>query len=275
MIKFILGSGVGLLALTHFQPSYASDASGVPIVDFMVEQLQQKYPDFRIVKTIEDYPERYNANIPIQITTTRSDGRKDIKALITLHDGTTGTPVESCYAPCVLHKAYGQKAFASVYKDGYFSIPLGIDDRDVLLADSEYWNDKYEISLGVNYKFAQYQRVLCAKKFKNLPKEDKDTSPCYRIPPMIPQVEFSGFCRVAFDVSKEGSTKNFRIKECSDLVFEIPSQMTVGLWTYHPKIERGVAVERTGVESKLVYRVTDYDGHPLDEKGERVSESPE
>lgn len=39
MIKILFGSGVGLLALTHFQPSYASDASGVPIVDFMVEQL--------------------------------------------------------------------------------------------------------------------------------------------------------------------------------------------------------------------------------------------
>ena len=275
MMRSVLGISASLFALVFYQPSFSSEEPAIPIIDLMVENIQQKHPDFRIVKTIEDYPERYNANIPIDITTIRSDGREDIRALITLHDGKTGAPVESCYAPCVLHKSYGQPALASVYKDGYFSLPREIEDRDVLLEHSGFWDDKYKISLGLNYKFAQYQKYLCAKKFGNLPKDDKDTTPCYRIPPMIPQVDFSGYCRVAFDISKEGSTKNFRIKECSDPAFEIPSQLTVILWAYHPKVERGEAVERPGVDTKLIYEVTDYDGHLLDEKGERVEEEAE
>jgi len=259
-----------LMAFGSSAPVFANDGVPETLAAFYVSHFQNRYPGFRIVKTIETYPERYNATIPFDVTTSLSDGQRDLRALITLHDGSTGEPLESCYAPCTLHKSHGRRAFVVAYKYGYLPLPVTIDDPEDMLKFSRFWDGKYQIHMGINYAKAARKAKSCDREFAKLPKTDSEARPCFRHPPLVPQVEYSGYCKVAFDLTVTGRTENLRTTDCTDPVFETPSLMTVSTWKYHPKIERGVAVPRKGIESKLRYDITDYDGHLLDQDGKRV-----
>lgn len=268
---FLLGFCLSFTVLISFTAS-ANNSFGFPAEENFVTSMRQHQPDFRIVKKPETFPERYNANIPLNITTSTSDGERDVKALLTLHDGTTGEPMESCYAPCVLHKSQGRPAYVMAYRLGYYPMPVSIDDPDIMAAEEPYWDGQYEISLGINFFEARLKAKACEREFAQMPRDDADTTPCFRMPPMVPQVEYSGYCKIAFDVTATGQTINMRPTECTDSAFEFTSLLTVSHWKYHPKIERGVPVLRTDVETTLRYEVTDYDGHLLDQDGNRVDD---
>ncbi len=238
-----------------------------------VEELRLKYPDFRIVKKMEVFPERYNASVDLHIRAATPDGSNSNRALVTLHDATTGEPLESCFTPCVLHKSPGRPVFAFPYKYGHFTFPYEIEfDPGGMKAKYPYWDNDYEVQLGPDFHKAYFRKVMCEREFKKMDRSDRDAEPCYRMPPPIPPLNYSGYCRLEFDVTSKGNVTNDRIIECSDSAFEITSQIAVRAWKYHPKIERGMAVTRPGVKTKLKYDVTDFDKTLLDENGKRVEE---
>jgi hypothetical protein len=239
----------------------------------LVEDIQLKHPDFRIVKKVEPFPERYNASVEIPVRAASPDGSRTNRALATLHDGITGEPLESCYTPCTLHKSPGRTVFVFPYKFGYFTFPNEIEmDPSGMRDKYPFWDNEYEVKLGPDFRKAFIRGKMCEAEFAKMDRTDRDAKPCYRMPPPVPSINYSGYCKVAFDITPKGNVTNSRITECSDEVFEVTSLVAVGAWKYHPKIDRGMAVSRPNVETKLQYDITDFDGWLLDEKGNRVEE---
>ena len=95
---------------------------------------------------------------------------------------------------------------------------------------------------------------------------DRDAQPLVRIPPIMPpRAEKSGHCKVRFDVSPEGAPFNVVSTFCSSRVFERPSIKSVQKWKYNPKIVDGRPVSRSGVESKITFRLADEKGNIIPE----------
>lgn len=95
---------------------------------------------------------------------------------------------------------------------------------------------------------------------------DRDAQPLVRIPPIMPpRAEKSGHCRVRFDVSPEGQPFNVDTTYCTQSLFSRPSIKSVQKWKYNPKIVDGRAVSRTGVESKITFRLADERGNIIPE----------
>lgn len=64
---------------------------------------------------------------------------------------------------------------------------------------------------------------------------------------------------------------NLKATYCTEAHFETSSLESVMWWFYHPKVERGVAVTRAGIETKMSFRLNDKDGNLIDEQGKIVS----
>ena len=95
---------------------------------------------------------------------------------------------------------------------------------------------------------------------------DRDAQPLVRIPPIMPpRAERSGHCKVRFDVSPEGAPFNVVATYCSQKLFERSSIKSVQKWKYNPKIVDGRSVSRSGVESKITFRLTDERGKIIPE----------
>lgn len=95
---------------------------------------------------------------------------------------------------------------------------------------------------------------------------DRDAQPLVRIPPIMPpRAEKSGHCNVRFDVSPDGAPFNVSATYCTASLFERASVKSVEKWKYNPKIVDGRSVSRTGVESKITFRLTDERGNILPE----------
>ena len=95
---------------------------------------------------------------------------------------------------------------------------------------------------------------------------DRDAQPLVRIPPqMPPRAEKSGHCRVRFNVSPEGQPFDVQATYCTQNLFERPSIRSVQKWKYNPKIQDGRPVGRTGVESKITFRLADERGNIIPE----------
>ena len=95
---------------------------------------------------------------------------------------------------------------------------------------------------------------------------DRDAQPLVRIPPIMPpRAEKSGHCRVRFDVSPEGAPFNVTATYCTQKLFERASTKSVQKWKYNPKIVDGRTVSRSGVESKISFRLTDERGKVIPE----------
>ncbi|MEP3653881.1 MAG: energy transducer TonB [Litorimonas sp.] len=239
----------------------------------LTEFMQKKLPDFRIVKSIEPFRERYNASVELNVVSTLVTDGRSVKALVTLHDGDTGEPLESCYSPCTLHKESGRHVYIYAYRIGHAPIPLYIDRDPIEEKRAEpYWKGIHKISLGPNFRQIYVKRKKCEIEFADRLKMDADASPCYRSPPHVPHVDFSGECKVTYDLTKMGNPINIVATTCTDPVFEGPTMMAVSSWKYYPKVDRGVAVKREGIESTMRFDITDFDGHLLDANGERVKE---
>ncbi len=95
---------------------------------------------------------------------------------------------------------------------------------------------------------------------------DRDAQPLVRIPPIMPpRAEKSGHCKVRFDVSPEGQPFNVVAPFCTQRLFERASIKSVQKWKYNPKIVDGRSVARSGVESKITFRLTDERGKIIPE----------
>ena len=95
---------------------------------------------------------------------------------------------------------------------------------------------------------------------------DRDAQPLVRIPPIMPpRAEKSGHCRVKFDVSPEGAPFNVDTTYCTQSLFSRPTIKSVQKWKYNPKIQDGRPVGRSGVESKITFRLADERGNIIPE----------
>lgn len=70
----------------------------------------------------------------------------------------------------------------------------------------------------------------------------------------------SGHCRVLFDLSSDGGPYNVQASICSQRLFEGSAVRAVQKWVYRPKIQDGLPVTRTGLETLIRFRLTDENG---------------
>ncbi|MGB3455876.1 MAG: energy transducer TonB [Litorimonas sp.] len=95
---------------------------------------------------------------------------------------------------------------------------------------------------------------------------DRDAQPLVRIPPIMPpRADKSGHCKVRFNVSPEGQPFDVVATYCTQSLFERPTIRSVQKWKYNPKIQDGLPVGRTGVESKITFRLADERGNIIPE----------
>ena len=95
---------------------------------------------------------------------------------------------------------------------------------------------------------------------------DRDALPIVRVPPIMPpRAQRSGHCMVRFDVSAEGTPLNVEATYCSDNIFKRATIKSVQKWKYKPKIRDGLAMSRSGVESRVTFQLTDNNGKLIPE----------
>lgn len=242
---------------------------------YMLEQITNRFRDFKYVKTTGvRYPERYNAT---QLGNFVATGGEYVdpsawpglpRPLITLHDVVTGEPLETCALPCQLHMDTQREYMISGFVKGHFSLPRPIRNPVVRRSEEPDWPGVYELNVGHNVYSIEAGHRACEAEFRARPMVNGPAAPCLRYAPTMPPIDYSGYCIMNFDITEGGTTENIRRAECSDPAFEAEAWLAVSGWKYHPAVERGVRVPHTGVETKLVFNVTDYEGRSLDENGE-------
>jgi protein TonB len=88
-----------------------------------------------------------------------------------------------------------------------------------------------------------------------------------RIPPVFPnrflQGDYSGYCRVTFDVSPEGQPFNVSAQLCTNDQLKAPTLKSVQRWKYAPKIQNGRPVSRSGLETTIRFDLNDDRGQRL------------
>jgi len=106
---------------------------------------------------------------------------------------------------------------------------------------------------------------LDKKSFK-IAVSDRDAQPLVRIPPVMPpRAEKSGHCTVRFDVAPDGQPFNVTATYCTQSVFKRATIKSVERWKYQPKIVDGIATSRSGVESKITFKLADENGRLIPE----------
>lgn len=95
---------------------------------------------------------------------------------------------------------------------------------------------------------------------------DRDAQPLVRIPPVMPpRAEKSGHCKMRFDVSPEGAPFNVVATYCTQRLFERASIKSVQKWKYNPKMQDGRPISRSGVETKITFKLADERGRLIPE----------
>lgn len=96
---------------------------------------------------------------------------------------------------------------------------------------------------------------------------NKDVTPIFRTPPVFParfiRGDFSGYCRVRFDINPEGKPFNVEIRICTDNRLEKATIKSVQKWKYAPQVEDGRPVSRFGLETKIRFEIRDERGELL------------
>ncbi|MGB6228980.1 MAG: energy transducer TonB [Litorimonas sp.] len=95
---------------------------------------------------------------------------------------------------------------------------------------------------------------------------DSDPQPINRIAPLMPpRATRSGHCRMRFDVSPEGRPFNVEATSCSQSLFSRAAIQSVQKWVYRPEIRDGRPVARTGLQTRITFRLTDEGGRIIPE----------
>jgi len=85
---------------------------------------------------------------------------------------------------------------------------------------------------------------------------DPDAQPLVRIPAQTPESATQpGHCRVRFDVSPNGQPFNIETLSCSEYLFSESAIHAVSRWKYNPKVVDGQIMPRSGVETKISFKV--------------------
>jgi periplasmic protein TonB len=96
-------------------------------------------------------------------------------------------------------------------------------------------------------------------KMKMTAGSDRDIVPLVRINPDYPPRALSrgiqGWVIVQFTISATGTVKDAKVVDSSNSVFNDAALKAIARWRYNPKVEEGVAVERVGVQTKLVFQL--------------------
>lgn len=116
---------------------------------------------------------------------------------------------------------------------------------------------------SVENNVAQLTPVIDAagamSKMKMTAGSDRDIIPLVRINPDYPPRALSrgieGWVIVQFTISATGTVKDPKIVDSSNSVFNEAALKAIARWRYNPKVEEGVAVERVGVQTKLVFQL--------------------
>jgi len=95
---------------------------------------------------------------------------------------------------------------------------------------------------------------------------DRDAQPLVRIPPVIPQgLKKTGRCNVHFNVDPKGQPEDIIACFCTQKTLEEPAIESVKKWKYNPKFSEGLPTARTGVETRITFKVSDSDGNIIPE----------
>jgi len=96
---------------------------------------------------------------------------------------------------------------------------------------------------------------------------DRDAQPLVRIPPQIPtrflSGDNSGYCTAEFDVSPQGKPFNVVTTRCTSSQLKSATIKSIQKWKYNPKIVDGRPVARSGVRTKVEFRLQDERGRLL------------
>jgi protein TonB len=96
-------------------------------------------------------------------------------------------------------------------------------------------------------------------KMKMTAGSDRDIIPLVRINPDYPPRALSrglqGWVIVQFTITATGTVKDQKVVDSSNSIFNDAALKAIGRWRYNPKVEEGVAVERVGVQTKLVFQL--------------------
>ena len=96
-------------------------------------------------------------------------------------------------------------------------------------------------------------------KMKMTAGSDRDIVPLVRINPDYPPRALSrgiqGWVIVQFTITATGTVKDQIVVDSSNKIFDDAALKAIGRWRYNPKVEEGVAVERKGVQTKLVFQL--------------------
>lgn len=216
--------------------------------------VQRDKLDFRLVMSKEDFPERVNATLPLNVTTNPS------LSVVTLHDANSGEPIENCLSPCELMRQKGRDYVVTAFKVGF--IPRLMGTR----SGSSAKNGSLAIDLGLNLFKTMQEHVTCRKAFLAKEKVDGDAQPCFRFPaPMPRNAKTSGHCKMKFDLTEMGKAKNIEAVSCTNKIFEAPSRFAIGWWMYNPKVDRGVPVPQLALETTMTFRLQDEEGNLIPE----------
>jgi hypothetical protein len=216
------------------------------------EFVQQSLRQFELVKSVRAFDTRLNATEKVSFETVPS------RAVLTLHDIDTGEPLESCTSPCSLSLDPANDYGLAAYRAGHIPVFQGINiDIPERLRT---------VDLGPDFRQLYIKKLQCRLEWQKSEKEDSDATPCFRIPPQMPEgAKRSGHCQMVFDVDETGQPRNIRVTFCTDPIYEAPSMGTIHWWHYTPKTERGQALVQTGIESKMTFRLADEAGNLIPE----------
>lgn len=96
-------------------------------------------------------------------------------------------------------------------------------------------------------------------KMKMTAGSDRDIIPLVRINPDYPPRALSrglqGWVVVQFTITATGTVKDPKVVDSSNSIFDDAALKAIARWRYNPKVEEGVAVERIGVQTKLVFQL--------------------
>ncbi len=246
-----------LIAFITLGVSFSAQPASAGVLDKQVGQseasIQKRLRAFRLIKTVESFPGRPDASQDIHVDTRQGP------AIATLHSKRNGQPLESCMTPCTLHGSYNKWYRLSVYKDGFMPKMLPIEVKS--------WAKRArKVNLGQDFNKVMAARLKCYRDFQKSEKVDGDAKPCLRVPPRMPVwAKKSGHCKMVFDVTAEGRVTNVKTKSCTYKVLKSASIRSVNWWYYNPKVDRGVAVERLGMEAKVSFRLTNARGKIIPE----------
>jgi len=117
---------------------------------------------------------------------------------------------------------------------------------------------------GVDSNVARLAPVLDARgamsRMQMSAGSDRDVIPLVRInpdyPPRALDRQLEGWVQVQFTITAAGTVKDAVVVDAQPKnIFDDAALRAIARWRYNPKIENGVAVERVGVQNRIVFEI--------------------